>query len=452
MKKKIIVLIPGKRYVNHYLRTNALEEIKTNFEVSFLILKGLNISPDFVQNNRVEFFEFESVLREKHSKIFGLLAWRSIEKSKSFRYRIFRGKPVRESRLIIKSFGRKIESFTRLIAKLILKISISVRLQWHIKTLKSNKQIFKVIKETNPVLVLCPNNAHDAIGSDVVKTCEYLKIPTLFLIDNWDNLSSKSLLWPKPSYLTVWGEQSVTHGVEIQEIDSKKIFPIGTPRYDKYFELRNSRLESKFEFPYVLFVGTYLKFDEIAVLGKLNQILQNKFSQSDLKIIYRPHPEQDRSAELATLKLDRVLVDPKVGVSEETVNGKVLPISSTYFPNLILNSEFVMGGLTSMLIEATIFWKRFLALTYDDGQKYFSPKSIYENYTHFEGIDKLPNITFCSDLELLEDDFMDVWSNRELVDAAAIDQARNYFYFSDEMTYANRLGKVVTKIVNNDEL
>ena len=42
-----------------------------------------------------------------------------------------------------------------------------------------------------------------------------------------------------------------------------------------------------------------------------------------------------------------------------------------YYPKLLNDCLFAMGGLTTMLIEASIFDKIYLAIGFDDKKKFF---------------------------------------------------------------------------------
>ena len=59
------------------------------------------------------------------------------------------------------------------------------------------------------------------------------KSKNIILIDNWDNLSSKSGIYNNNLYFTVW-KTNQNFAKKIQNIE-KKVFIVSTPRYDKYF-------------------------------------------------------------------------------------------------------------------------------------------------------------------------------------------------------------------------
>ena len=156
---------------------------------------------------------------------------------------------------------------------------------------KPNSTLNNFVKKISPDIILVPSQAQCSMDNDLIKICNQLNIKSIFLIDNWDNLSDKSLMWNKPDLIGVWGEQSRQHAIKIQKFQEEKVINIGTPRFENYFKERNNYQKSFFDFDYILFLGTALEFDEIKILKIIdNFIIKNKSKIPKTKIIYRPHP------------------------------------------------------------------------------------------------------------------------------------------------------------------
>ena len=92
-----------------------------------------------------------------------------------------------------------------------------------------DEKILNYINNTQPNLVLIPTSAIDVGAIDCVRICNDKKIDSIYLVDNWDNLSSKSIIRFKPKYIVTWGQQTLEHAVEIQEIEKNTV---------KYWELQ----------------------------------------------------------------------------------------------------------------------------------------------------------------------------------------------------------------------
>ena len=218
---------------------------------------------------------------------------------------------------------------------------------------KPNSTLNNFVKKISPDIILVPSQAQCSMDNDLIKICNQLNIKSIFLIDNWDNLSDKSLMWNKPDLIGVWGEQSRQHAIKIQKFKEEKVINIGTPRFENYFKERNNYQKSLFDFDYILFLGTALEFDEIKILKIIdNFIIKNQLKIAETKIIYRPHPWRMGTDKIKLNEFKNVIIDPQVEKNyfeTQTVNTKFQP-KIGYYNSLLKNSKFVVGGLTSMII------------------------------------------------------------------------------------------------------
>lgn len=438
-KDKILIVISSDIFVRNYLTTNALKDLEQEFDCSYLISSSITQN-EINLNNRV-FLKYDKSPNDNlHYKILDLLMWRYKSKSKSFKYRIRRQFGLKN--ILFSNPKQFINIFLRRIYFSFITKSFfyDKYFQFVVSKLKYNKELENAVKIVDPALIIFPSSAYDPDGFDLLDICEANKIKSFYLVDNWDNLSSKSLLWKKPDYVSVWGEQSKIHASRIQNIETSKIFKIGTPRFDEYFNVRNREINSMFEFKYILFVGTSLAFDEASVLKQLNDIISTNNIFLDTKIIYRPHPWRAGRDSINNLKLSNVIIDPQLE-SKYVANDSSAQFqpSLDYYPSLIKNSEFVIGGLTSMLIESLIFYKKFIALVYEDSKFITSPRQVYLNYTHFENINNISTINFCEHIENLENILIDTWNSRFDVDKNSADLQREYFYHNNGLSYSKKL-------------
>ena len=180
--------------------------------------------------------------------------------------------------------------------------------------------------------------------SEIPIICNKLEIKSYFLIDNWDNLSSKSILINRPDFISVWGTQTANHARKIQNIPKKSIFICGTPRYESFFKKKNLKLKKIYNKKYILFLGTSLKFNEEMIVEKIDKILQknSKFFKN-CYLVYRPHPWR-QSTDLINLKnLKKTIIDKQVKKNYLKLNFKTsFQPNLNYYPSLLSNSEFVV--------------------------------------------------------------------------------------------------------------
>ena len=113
-----------------------------------------------------------------------------------------------------------------------------------------NKSVTKYLKKLKPDLVIYPTNAFEPLVSEIPIICKKLDIKSYFLIDNWDNLSSKSILINHPDYISVWENKQLIM-LEKFKISKKSIFVCGTPRYETFKKDPNLKIYNK---NYILFL------------------------------------------------------------------------------------------------------------------------------------------------------------------------------------------------------
>ena len=446
-KKRIVFVITDDLYVRNYIKSDALNALRSEFECKFIVANNVTHLYAFEQESIVGKYGLDPLIARHHYSMLELLTWRYRDKSKTFRFRIRKFDALLMETLFKAKMVGKILTLMRIVKKWGRRVifgNAAVFPKWFKymqSTLRTCQDLDDAIVRARPDLVVFPCAAYNPDGNDIVNICRKNRIPSLFLVDNWDNLSSKSILWAKPDSIAVWAEQTKEHATDIQGFDINQVTCIGTPRFDKYFSCRNESLRPHFDFKYILFVGTALAFDEAGSLKRLNGIIErNPKTFTGVKIVYRPHPWRSGKDSILAMNLANVVVDPQMldSYSQGNVSTSFQP-DIDYYSSLLKNAQFVMGGLTSMVVESMIFYKRFLALVYPEQNNLTDPANVYRNYTHFEGLDNVSTLSFCEHIEDLERDFIQAWDRRTNVDEALVDSERSYYCFNDARAYSSRL-------------
>ena len=453
MKKNILIVISSDEYINNYVTTKSFSEIEKKYNCSYLISKKVNRLNLISKYFKIKTYSFDEDLKNRHINFMNLLCFKYKKKSSSFYLRLKKFEHLYNVQF------KRITSSHKLGKKIRANIFfwIKKKLLFIFKTIVCSNLIFpfyssKKISELNidiefekkflsfsPDLALFPSSAYDPEGFDIIRICKKMNIPSIFLVDNWDNLSSKTILWQRPSVIGVWGQQSLNHAVNIQGFKKNQVNIIGTPRFNHYYKLRNKNLKSYFDGDYVLFLGSTLPFDEASVLRKLNKIIDKKSNIfKNLKIIYRPHPFRQGNDTIIGENLKNVIIDPQILESYKSLKKNILP-NLNYFPSLIKNAKFVIGGLTSMIIETLIFRKKYIALVHSEKNNISSPHNVYKNYIHFSELKYCKEISFCNNLDKLEEIFTHTWLNSKTFDKMKLDLSTNFFCYSDNKDYSHRL-------------
>ena len=452
MKKKILILINSDTYVRNYLETEAFKKIIKNFNCFFIansneVLDKKRLSKklkkkfvgyiDYSENDFKKFQKYlykNFLLNKEKSKTISYL--KKIILSPKFYwigdkwYEFFLKFPIR-----LFSFLKKNLEF------IILKI---INKNFFIK--KPEDKIIKICNKIKPDLFIFPlQDAHIA-SFDLLQINK--KNKTLGLIDNWDNLSSRPTHQLKSKYISVWGKQTKGHAIKFQNYKKKDIFIIGTPRFSEYFNKRNVRLKSNFKFRYILFLESFNNYENFSVLKKLDDFIQNNIKFKNYKILYRPHPWQKENRSILNENdFKNLIIDPqlKKKYSSRSFSSSFQP-NISYYSSLIKNAEIVITGPTSMLIEASIFYKKILLLGYKS--KSSTPYSEeLKNFEHLRGVKNFTNVK----IVVREIDFINKLIDTFDIDInkKKIDETRNFYLDYSGEKYSDKLFRLTKKIIND---
>ncbi len=324
--------------------------------------------------------------------------------------------------------------------------------RWLIRKFRNNPTIEKIIMEYKPDLIIFPITGVESTGVELINLSQKYGFKTLFVINGWDNLSSKGIFPLLPDYLGVWGLQSALDAVNIQGMPFHRVIMLGCSRYESYFIPGNADVKL-FPNPYILFAGVTTPCDEITPLGILDQILED-LGNTDIKIVYRPHPWREKrncfdTFEPASYK--HVILDPQIANNYygEKRNGTESSSSQnfpalTYYPSLVSHALFAISPMSSMTLEAALFDVPCLVLAYDDGYHPISG-SLQAKYKHFEGGEEVPGWFFVRDSDEMKSTFrmlVERFRNDPLFKGAfrpALSSATRIYLHQDGRSYAKRL-------------
>jgi len=459
---KILIVIPGDEYVRNYLTTDALAAVEKENDCYYLASDKITAREHLENKQRfLGYYHFPESVRKKHYALFNILMWRFRDRSTSFRFRFrrlmrldslkYRGNLRTYFRgLVVFVYANLFGSGSALHTILLGNRAVYGMLGGIYRNrIPVNEDLIRYVTNLKPDLILFPSSAYDPDGNDVARVGKLCGVQTVFLIDNWDNLSSKSIFWAFPDHLGVWGQQSKEHAMQMHGFSPDRVTPLGTPRFDSYFILRDQALTRHFDFEYVLFAGLAIAFDEVAALRIIEDEIADKPDvYGGLKVVYRPHPH--RQTRISKDHFDEkeyshVIMDPQLRDAYYGKNIRFLP-DLGYYPALLKHSRFVVASPTTMMIESLIFRKRVLVLAYDDGVHLTSPHNALANYEHFRGIERVEGICLCLDKSSLAEQFRRLWLHQEEVDAEKQARDLDYFLFDDGGRYRDRLASLVSKL------
>ena len=461
---KVLIVISSDIYVRNYLTTDALTALEEQFECHFIADNAISMKELLEQKSGFRgYYSIDDSLHKKHRLLFNLMMWRHRRKSRTFHYRW-----LRNSRwhMIDRSHGTIIS----ILSTLKWLGSASLNPEGLVVPLLGNRLVFplssrllrKIIPPNEDLkariagekydVVMFPSAAFDAVSVDIARACEDLGVSSLCLIDNWDNLTSKTVFWAKPTYLGVWGPQARDQAMKIHGFAPPQIYEIGTPRFDQYVAAREGPTKPPYNYPYVLFVGSAMPFDEISALHLIDKFLVDSPSlPPELHVVYRPHPWQQKrqsSSVFSQADFRRVVLDKQIQDAQQKdrsllENTTRFQPDLSYYPNLLMGASCVVGPLTTMLLEAALCLRPVIGINYSDG---VHSNTSRQYFSHFDGADNIPGFSFCDKA----DDLGRLIEHSVLSDQIRAEEssaAIGYFLNQSPVPYPTRLVDTVHNII-----
>lgn len=310
------------------------------------------------------------------------------------------------------------------------------------------KYLIKKLEEINPDIVLYVTSLYEYSSIPLSRYCKQKKIKYILIPDNWDNLSTKRTLWEKPDYVGVWGNQGISHLEKIHRMAKATALTLGSPRM---VPLLNKAAKAKLEKSYktLLFVGSAIPYDECSLI----QVLLKKVESSEvrMKLVYRPYPWRAHAIPREILEHRNFVLDKSIEriVLEKRVND-FDPKFDDYV-NLLQESDLIVGGLSTMLLEAAIIGKQVLGLIHNDKSGSIdSPHLGFQYFEHVRGLEKFPNLILCEDLDNLWNLVMVGLNSDPMNEGNQFSEARNWFYNVEKNAlFVDNLNENLKRVIQN---
>lgn len=460
MKKKIFIVLSSEYYYK-YVTLKSFNNLEKKYEVFYLLNKDK--FHDW-KNIRLKNKLFYKLQKKSHRNVIHFLDYLRFcnhEKSKTFKSTSEWYLPNLKGFKQIFNSEYKGMNFIISYLKILIKKSIFLIFSSKIfsnlvcnliyENILIEKSLSKIFKKIKPDLVIYTTHSYEPEVIKLKKLSDIYNFKTFYIVDNWDNLTTKTYYKYKPNYIGVWGKQSKLHANQIHNFSKKDVFLIGNCRFDNYFNLKINKFKKK-KTNYILFLGANIRVDEFYYLKIINNLInQNKKIFKNAKVIYRQHPQSKNFIRNADLKnLNNIILD------ESVIYEKKIPYfknnfnltKKNYIP-LVINAKFITGCVTSVMIEGLIFNKEYLVIAFKKKfDSYFNAKMHFTNHLHYEGIEKVSNVNITFDEGNFKKKFIKMFSqNKNKNSLTKTRKELDFFYHKDNLEYSDRIEKIVKKIL-----
>lgn len=310
-----------------------------------------------------------------------------------------------------------------------------------IRNVLMRRKFQDLLKEFDIILIPFGGHISSEFGN-IVWLCKSLKITVVALQENWDNLSSKTFIVDEPDHFAVWGRQSASHVRSIHRLMNCKIHEIGSPRFEAYFS-DNSRLpivsdpqkgEVQLTRPFILVAGTGDGLDDEILLESTLLAVANQPRESNVDVVYRPHPFTRRSNSISRLRVehDNLIMDSNTNARE----------LDHHIP-LVKNAEFVVNHFSTMTLEALIAKNLVIVPLYLGREARYRYDRFLDEAQHYIGAGLISNL-FTPSTESQFQELINSMLSQELVNTYRADVS----WMCASSRYGVSLENLVKKITN----
>jgi hypothetical protein len=254
-------------------------------------------------------------------------------------------------------------------------------------------EIEDIYRDFYPDRVFLMSSGDDPCLFEIPLVAKKLGFNWDLIVDNWDNLSSKTIFWNKPNHIYVWGKDHSYYAKKWHGFQPSQIFEIGTPRIN--FPKKN--LKKRNLNNHILYIGMQKPYDEISDL----EVILDFCSTNKCTLIYRPHPMKKFSA--IEKKQIKSLAENKnfhINISENFrdyfSNASLAEVSRPdEFTNLdkeslmSINFRNIIATPGSLALEALVYDKPIIVMARNDGIYKTTASIAWDSYPWFSPLKKM---------------------------------------------------------------
>jgi len=374
-KPRIAILLINRQFIRSWFDTGLVQNIRdSGFEVAVFAQNNVFVLlPELENIQIVNLGTIETTKNSIHTVAMGLVSKRAMSATFKWKLKMLFLPP---QRIILPtgSFGSRFRTALKSVKRVIgnaldnkMTILYFVKpyrsiIFLYLRLLKETQDIPNEIKQFSPDWLIMPSASAHGIVTDCIVGAKSAGIHTMVAIDNWDNLTGKSIFPTKPDYFTVMGQRCVTHATYIHDCVPSSVLPFGLPRFDIYRKIQhNCIVRNPTNKKKILYCGVTMAHSEKFIVDSIANFFADKYGPGEIEIHYRPHPGPSLRSDGYEIKNKNVKIT-KYSNLERTA----MPDMNQEFIDAMLTSDVIVGAPTTLMVEAMLVNRRcVLDLTID---------------------------------------------------------------------------------------
>jgi len=238
-----------------------------------------------------------------------------------------------------------------------------------------------LLREEQPDVIVHPTVLEGLFVSDLVRYGKTLGIPTVYLMNSWDNPAVKAMMLGAPDRLVVWGEHSRQLAVERLDLPAERVVALGAAQFDVYRTppredpvAYRRRLGVPEGHRLLLYAGSSKGLNETAHLVRLEQAVESG-ELPRTTVLFRPHPWRGQpagEADFYALPWRHVIMAPDMAdYYRKARAGQVQFHMADYRDthDTLSAVDAVISPLSTILLEAALHGKPSVAYLPDEDMR-----------------------------------------------------------------------------------
>jgi hypothetical protein len=272
---------------------------------------------------------------------------------------------------------------------------------------RSNAALESIVTSEQPDFILMPTVLEGPFLNDLIEIGRRLQIPTIAVMNSWDNPSTKRSVTGMPDRLLVWGPQTFNHAIRYVGIPQNQALCFGAAQFDVFrLPTRYGRAELCARYGIdpqrriVLYAGSTKHTDEFGHLLLLDGAISSGKLQN-VAIIYRPHPWGNCGSNGGRFSrhhwenvfIDSTMADYVETVGKGTAKMKLADYQDTH--DLLSAVDALVSPMSTILLEAAMHGKPILC--FQSGVSGNTAMRVRVNQAQFSELFHSPEVLVCGD-------------------------------------------------------
>ena len=304
-----------------------------------------------------------------------------------------------------------------------------------------SSQLTQILRCYQPLGVALVSNGAESLIEEVRLSSSKLNIPWFMIVDNWDNVSSKSVFAFQPDLLLVWSGQQKNLAMKIHRFSGDGIKIVGSQRLGEYWTSpHNINLTTTMKCK-LLYVGQQEPYQELV---DLCQLILNSKSVAGVK--YRPHPlrifdQSEIEIIRSLLRFDKLQLSVSPDQNNFFFSNQFRNVTEESPLEALKSVDCVVGPPTTMILESVLLHKLTFVVSRDDKLYRTTSSRFWKHYEHFFELKSISFLFEVNDLQSFDSVLQHALTNFNGITKKDI-EILNYLVDKKSSNYVENLNKI----------